>query len=412
MVSPYVPWPLHGGGGIRIYHLLKELKRHGHETVLLAGTPDRDASVDSAVLSLCSRVSTFLIPPVSGLASYLGSLVSTSPYPASKFAAPEFRSAWKQLPHSERFDLVWINFSIMAGVLRVDPPRDTVVVLEEHESQQLVWRDFTQDGSPAQRLFARWNLLKLRRFEREILRRVNAVVSVSDLEAGLMRELVPAGVEVWTAPNGADTEYFQPIPLARRNPRSILLSGNMSVKRNIDAALWFVNGVFPAVRAKVPDANLLIVGASPAPEIRTLADQRGITVTGTVDDMRDYHAQARLMVAPYRFGAGTKLKVVEAMACGTPVVSTSIGCRGLDAVNGEHLLVADTKTEFALAVVRLMQDARQAEQLAGAARRLAKDRYSWRSIYASLEPKVSALVERKSSAHGRREAPVPMEQEA
>jgi glycosyltransferase involved in cell wall biosynthesis len=395
MVSPYLPWPLQGGGGIRIYHLLKEMARHGHKIVLLAGSPDPGASIDPAVSSLCEEVRLYSAPQTGGLSAYFWSLLSNAPYPATKFATAQLRESWNALVRSQDFDLIWVNFTIMGGILATDPVKDTVVVLEEHESQELVWRDFTHQGSAGQRVFAYLNLWKLRRFENRVLKHVQAVLSVSDKEADLMRRRVPPGVAVWTVPNGADTEYYQPIPLAQREANTILLSGNMGVKRNIDAVLWFVRGVLPKVREALPEVGLLIVGASPAPEILALKRRPGIQVTGTVADMRDYHAKVRVAAAPYRFGAGTKLKVLEAMACGTPLVSTSVGCRGLDVVQGRHLLIADTEVEFAGQVVRLLCDPRLAQSLATAARELTEEKYSWSRIARELEPKLLGLVGRR-----------------
>jgi glycosyltransferase involved in cell wall biosynthesis len=401
MVSPYLPWPLQGGGGIRIYHLLKEMARHGHEIVLLAGSPDPSASVDPAVSSLCEEVRLFWVPQTGGLSAYFWSLFSNAPYPAAKFATPQYGEVWSGLVHSQDFDLIWVNFTIMGGVLATDPVKETVVVLEEHESQELVWRDFAHQGSAGERVFAYLNLLKLRRFENRVLKHVQAVLSVSGMEADLMRRRVPPGVTVWTVPNGADTEYYQPIPLRQREANTILLSGNMSVKRNIDAVLWFVRGVLPKVRESLPEVRLLIVGASPAPEILALKRRPGIQVTGTVADMRDYHAKVRVAAAPYRFGAGTKLKVLEAMACGTPLVSTSVGCRGLDVVDSRHLLIADTEPEFADRVGRLLRDPKLAQSLATAARRLAEEEYSWSGIVGELEPKLLDLVGRRRASPSR-----------
>ena len=398
MVSPYLPWPLQGGGAIRIYHLLKEMARHGHEIVLLAGSPDPGATVDPAVRSLCEEVRLYLVPQTGAPSAYIRSIFSLAPYPAAKFATPQYSEEWSGLVHSQNFDLIWVNFTIMGGVLATDPVKDTVVVLEEHESQELVWRDFTHQGSAGQRFFAYLNLLKLRRFENRLLKHVQAVLSVSDVEADLMRCRVPPGVTVWTVANGADTEYYQPIPLAQREANTILLSGNMSVKRNIDAVLWFVRGILPKVRESLPEVRLLIVGASPAPEIMALQRRPGIQVTGTVADMRDYHAKVRVAAAPYRFGAGTKLKVLEAMACGTPLVSTSVGCRGLDVVDSRHLLIADTEPEFADRVGRLLRDPKLAQSLATAARKLVEEEYSWSGIVGELEPKLLDLVGRRRAS--------------
>ena len=209
-----------------------------------------------------------------------------------------------------------------------------------------------------------------------------------------MREHVGKATEVWTVPNGVDLESFRCIPLSQRSANSILLGGIMNIRRNIDAAIWFTQRIFPRIRASIPEAELWVVGAAPSHEVRQLQDVPGVHVTGTVKDTRDYFAKASVLVAPYRFGAGTRLKMLEGMATGTPIVSTRAGCQGIEAVDGVHLLVSDEETEFADRVIELLRDRKMAERLAAASRALVEEKYSWEKIVGCLEPKLLDLVGR------------------
>ena len=152
---------------------------------------------------------------------------------------------------------------------------------------------------------------------------------------------------------------------------------------------------------EVPDAEFWIVGSYPNREIWRLAESPGIHVTGTVEDVRPFYAMGKVAVAPYRYGEGTKTKVVEAMASGTPVVFTSIGCQGLGVIDGRHLLVADNETDFSRQVMGLLRDPERSHALAAAARALAAEKYSWGRLISDMEPKLEGLVNKMRSGSSR-----------
>ena len=398
MLSPYIPWPPHGGGAIRIYNVLKQLRRRGHQIFLLAGQEGLARPVGPEVKAVCDEVHLFDLPSMSRAGLYLRSLFSLRPYPALKFRSAQLARQSTALSEGRPFDLVWINFEVVADSLPPGIFKNTVAVLEEHESQEMVWRTHLEHGNLGQRFFAWSNLVKLRRFQERILAHVTAVLSVSDVEAKLMRRRVPRGVEVWTVPNGVDVEFFRPTPFSLKESNRIILTGNMSVRRNAEAAARFARYIFPRVRSILPDAQFWIVGASPAREVLRLKNEAGVQVTGTVEDVREHFAKARVCVSPYRYGAGTKLKVLEAMASGVPVVSTVEGCRGLDVKDGEHLVMAKNESDFSQGVVELLQNPQRAQRLATAARKLAEDKYRWETIIDDLEPKLDELVRQRSTS--------------
>jgi glycosyltransferase involved in cell wall biosynthesis len=195
-----------------------------------------------------------------------------------------------------------------------------------------------------------------------------------------------------------DTELFAPRQPDGNKRNAILLCSGLAVYRNRAAALWFARRMFPQVRHEVPDAEFWIVGSNPNREIWRLAESPGIRVTGEVEDVRPYYAMTKVAVAPYRYGEGTKIKVVEAMACGTPVVSTSIGCQGLEVIDGKHLLIADNEADFSRRVIELLCDRQRAQALATLARGLVVEKYSWRGLISALEPKLKGLLRRTDRA--------------
>jgi glycosyltransferase involved in cell wall biosynthesis len=189
-----------------------------------------------------------------------------------------------------------------------------------------------------------------------------------------------------------DVDFFPCIPASQRSANYILLGGIMYIRRNIDAAIWFTQSMFPRIRKAIPDAELWVVGACPDREVLQLQKVPGVHVTGTVKDTREYFAKASVLVAPYRFGAGTRLKMLEGMATGTPIVSTRAGCQGIEAVDRTHLLIADEEADFADRVIELLRNPELGARLAASARALVQEKYSWQSIVGGLDPKLRQLV--------------------
>lgn len=392
MLSPYLPWPLYGGSSIRMFHILRELSRRGHQIVLLAGREGASLPPGNILDSLCEEVCTYELPSWGRLGFALRSICSPRPYPALKFQTGSLRESLHRLLQARNLDLIWVNLLIMVDALSPDVVKGIPVVLDEHESQELMWRDYLQEGSYWQRLFALINLAKLKRLEGQILPMLRAVLCVSKIEETLMQRRAPRGVEVWTVPNGVDVEFLCPTPVRQKETNNILLCGSMCVRRNSDAATWFVKAIFPKIRRAIPDVELWIVGSSPRQEVWSLRATVGVHVTGSVEDVRPYYNKAKVAVAPYRFGAGTRLKILEAMAMGVPIVATDAGCQGIDVVDGQHILIANTEIDFSERVIELLRNPQRGQTLAEAARALVEQKYDWKAIVNALEPKLQQLV--------------------
>jgi glycosyltransferase involved in cell wall biosynthesis len=186
-------------------------------------------------------------------------------------------------------------------------------------------------------------------------------------------------------PNGVDLEYFSFSSFAAREADMIVLSGKMSYHANVSMALYMVESIMPLVWQKMPNATLWIVGKDPTPEVMALGRDERIKVTGTVPDIRQYIKKAALAVAPLTYGAGTQLKILEAMSCGTPVVTTKRGISALDIQPGQDVLVGDDKTQFANHIIRLLQDNTLGIQIGTAGRRYVEKMHDWKRIVGRLE---------------------------
>jgi polysaccharide biosynthesis protein PslH len=396
VLSPYLPWPLYGGTVVRMYGILRELARRGHDIVLLAGYDGPPLSDDHPVKRLCREVRFYR--PASSLRqsrpilSAFASLFSPLPYTAAKFGSRQIRESIRELLKSNEFDLILACFAFMAHLVPPEFTQRTPVVLDEYESEGLLWRQYLRQGGPAKQAFALLNLVKLSWFQKSVSSRIAALISVSDREAAFSRTFLPQRVKLWTVPNGVDTDFFVPAAPEDNDQLSIVLCAGFSVYRNREAAIWFARQVLPRVREAHPDVEFWIVGSDPPREVRQLEEFPGVHVTGTVEDVRPYYARATVSVAPYRYGEGTKLKVLEAMACGVPIVSTTIGCQGINIRDGEHLLVADTAEAFSDRVIGLLRNATRRHEIGARARCLIEQEYAWKKIVGDLDPELCELV--------------------
>jgi len=204
--------------------------------------------------------------------------------------------------------------------------------------------------------------------------------------------------EIHVIPNGVDVQYFggQEIDpgLSRTN---LLFSGSMDYSANVDAVVWFVNDIWPELSRQHPALSFAIVGRDPKPEVRALAAER-VSVTGTVPDIRPYYSGALAAVVPLRFGSGTRLKILEAMAAGIPVISTKLGAEGLDLEDGTHLLVANSASEMTAAVSRLAASPELWMRLSQSGRNVVTRLYDWRALTENLYSIHCAAVERARAA--------------
>jgi glycosyltransferase involved in cell wall biosynthesis len=222
------------------------------------------------------------------------------------------------------------------------------------------------------------------------------VTCVSAEDAAALCALVPELTPV-LVPNGIDVEEYtehatritQHVSAIVNGPPSVVFTGKMDYRPNVDAVLWFARQVWPHIRARRPEARFVVVGQKPTGPVQALDGRDGIEVTGAVDDARPFIAGTDVYVAPLRMGGGTRFKLLEAMALARPVVATTIGAEGFPVQPGRELLVADSPVEFARAVLGVLDDAAQAQALGRAGRAFVQAHYDWSVIIPALEASYS-----------------------
>jgi glycosyltransferase involved in cell wall biosynthesis len=262
----------------------------------------------------------------------------------------------------------------------------------------LMRRYSEKSPSWAKRLAARRTATLLERVELRLLERCRMHTVASERERKNLLDRCPSAT-VHLIPNGVDTRYFsqtEAVDATRQRTlpsafnHNLLFVGSMDYHANIDAVNWFVRDVWPDIASRHSDLKFMIVGRDPAPSVRELASER-VVVTGTVEDVRPHYRSALAVVVPLRVGSGTRLKILEAMAAGVPIVSTHLGAEGLNLTNNVHLLIADTRAELIVAIDRVCRSPEMRSRLVGAARDHVAGHYDWKvvggklySIYSSL----------------------------
>jgi glycosyltransferase involved in cell wall biosynthesis len=396
--APYPPYPPRFGGATRVWHLVRALAREHQVTLLCFASAAEDAAL-GPVRAVCEAVHTEPYPArADSRAKRLYQLRSLLGRPYSYYVnySPAMAAALQRLLASGRYDIAQLEFGDVAPFY---PVRGSALrVLDEHNIEyRLLERSWQEARSPARRLYNRIEAAKLRRAELATCRGMDAILTTSDVDrAGLAPHV--DGTPIRVIPNGVDTAFFTPDDRIAIEPGRLVFTGAIDYHPNTDGVLYFCAEIFPRIRASWPETSLAVVGKDPPPAVRGLAGER-LQVTGTVPDVRPWLQTAEVVVVPLRVGGGTRLKILEALATGRAVVSTSLGCEGLEVTPGEDILLADTPAAFAEATLRCLRDPALRARLGAAGRALVERRYQWDAIGRSLGEFYWELAERARQRH-------------
>ncbi len=318
----------------------------------------------------------------------LRSLASTRSFERLRVTLPALQQTLDRVLRARRFDVVNLEFPYLGHYqLRQAPPgmKLPALVVDSHEIAYDLARQFARSGgSVGRRVYAGANWRKLRREELGTYREADGVYLCGAADERRLLNEAP-GVRTAVVPNAADVEYFQPRTTdPRPDGRTVIYFGLLSTVPNIDAVDHFVQDIWPRIAKARPDARFKIIGGRPPPSLQALAGP-GVELTGFVSDLRPHLAAAAAVVVPLGLGGGTRLKIVEAMAMGKAIVSTTLGAEGIEVVPGRDILVEDEPVAFADAVNRLLAEPDLAARIGRSARQLAVDRYGWSEAARTLE---------------------------
>ena len=387
-VTQIVPYPPHGGVLQRGYNLLRELGRT-HEVHLLAfHHPDElppGEAVERSRAELgrfCSAVEYFeLWPKKSPAHRFLGlGLAALHPEPFSVLAQRNqslSRRIAELCTGGARPDIVHLDTIGLVPFARHCAGVPIVLAHHNIESELMRRRAEHERGAP-QRLYVELQARRLRRYEARECGRFPLNITVSAADAELLEQICP-GVRTVVIPNGVDTDYFRP-RWGNETP-ALIFTGGMNMFANRDAMEWFLEAVWPIIKARVPGVRFYAVGQRPSPRVLEVAARDpAVEAPGHVPDARPWVERAAIYVVPMRVGGGTRLKVVDAMAQGKALVSTSLGAEGIEGDDGTHFVLADDANSFAERVIELLAQPAERRRLGEAARARAESHYAWRTL--------------------------------
>lgn len=400
-LSQIVPYPPHGGVLQRGYNLIREIGARNQVHLLAFIHPETLATpalLEESKVELekhCSTVRYFsLWPKRSAIHRYAA--VGTGllyPYPFSVLAhtSKAYRRVAREILGTQRIDVLHLDTIGLAPYRNLD--RKVACVLTHHniESQLMERRSKVETGRVKQQYIA-LQAKRLRAYEALQSPRVDVNIMVSPSDEVQLREIAP-GISTAIVPNGVDTEYFK--PSIESHETAAIYTGGMNMYANKDAVLYFLREIWPMVAANHPAAKFYVIGQDPPRQLCDIANQNpNVVVTGFVDDVRPYVRKAAVYVVPLRVGGGTRLKVLDALAQGKAIVSTSVGCEGIAVTDRRDILIEDDPAGFAAQVSALFDDADRRRTLGLAGRELAERKYGWGSIGAELHHVYESVANR------------------
>jgi glycosyltransferase involved in cell wall biosynthesis len=407
IIAHKVPFPPRGGATLRNFNLLKECADN-NEIHLFAFTQEpylRDpAELRKSVETLkryCKHVEVFRIPTDGHrLRWYLLLFFNTfslTPYSAWRFRSNKMIEAIKMHLKQQTFDLVEIGTIALADYADLTPDLPKLLIHHNVESE-LLYRRANTAGNLLARAYLSWQADKLRRFEKKALSSFDHHTVVSERDKNVLAKSNSAA-DITVIDNGVDTDYFRPSDQTIE-PDTLVYAGSMSWYPNAEAMLYFAREIWPLLRNEVPSIVMNVIGShAPKGLIEVGKRDSNFKLHGFVDDVRPIIHKAGVYVVPITVGGGTRLKILDAMAMGKAIVSTSIGCEGIRTRHGENILIADDPKEFCREIVRLLNDENLRRRLGTNARKTAEEYYSWKKIAPRLNEIYRFLGEKRSNGN-------------
>lgn len=389
IVDEELPYPPNSGKRIRTLNLVLRLSRRHNITYICHRNSNRSEVDEGTRVFKDHGIETLVadrsIPSKTGLGFYARAflnLFSHLPYSVATHCSRPLRRLVQRHARHQAVDLWQCEWTPYAAALDGLPSTRRLVIA--HNVESLIWQRYGEvEQNPLKRWYIKRQWLKYRRFERKVVSEVDHMVAVSHTDAALFRDEFGAQ-RVEVVDNGVDTTYFYPTGQPRK-PRQILFLGSLDWRPNLDAVQLLLNHIFPAVLSQEPSAECYIVGRNPPDWLKQKC--RGsprVSLHGNVDDVRPYLTGCQVLAIPLRVGGGSRLKILEALACGTPVVTTPVGAEGLVLEAGKHLVVAEVE-QMAEEIVACIRNPAAAATRAAAGRCRILERYDWDYMADRLE---------------------------
>lgn len=392
-MTPLFPYPLYSGGQVRAYNLIKNLAKSHQITLFSFIRPGREQGPIKELEKFCLKVKVFPGRKTWTLRNILLAGFTHLPFTISHFYGDrKVEEALKKELEKEKYDLVHFESFYTSSYLNC--ASSLPIVMGNENIEYLIYQRFAKQKSflPLKWLLS-FDIWKMRRYEQNAWQKANLNLAVSEVDAQKIEEITKRKCVV--VPNGVDFEYFnqlkRPVRLIKAKEPTLLFVGDFKYFANQDALRFLVKKIWPKIGVKLPGVKLWLVGKNPTPFVKSLKSKE-IRVDDRIDDIRRAYHSAYILIVPMRVTSGTNIKVLEAMACGLPVVTTSVGAEGIKAKDGKEVIIRNEPEEFAGVVVELLGDKSRRQKLGKAGRALVEKLYDWSKITKRLEKAYLELV--------------------
>ena len=387
MITNTLPYPPIAGHPIRNINLLKRIAKD-HRVWLLVMVSEDEAHAELGPLAdFCEEVILIPTDTPGALACPMQAvkfLLESTPPELRLYETKEMIATLRSLIQRVDFDVIQFEDSYMAHYqeyLPADWQGKKILTFID-----IAYRQYDRIYRIETKILRKLRLWlysrMMRTWEPAYAGNFDLNVTMSEIDRDLLLSR-NKNLNITAVPNGVDTHEFQPLPMPSDASKNLIYVGNMSYRPNVDAVEYFCHEILPLIHQEVPQAELWIVGNKPLPEVYELENDL-IHVTGRVEDVRPYYQKSTVCIIPLRAGGGTRLKILESMALGRPVVSTSIGCEGIDIQDGENILIGDDPQSFARQTILLLEDAQTRQTITSQARQFVVDHYDWDAITTRL----------------------------
>lgn len=390
-ISYDFPYPPTGGSISRDYNLIKQLSKH-HELYWINRTIRGEIKQEykDEMKKYFKEMNIVEWDYKQNPAGLLQSLVTDIPYIIRRFESEEMKNLVSETISKNRFDLILCDHIYLSQYIPDSITGKIPVIPNNEDCGFTYYKRMTENSGIARSVYANSQWKKLLNYEIEVLKKYKVYITTSEKEKELISQYYDEA-EIGVIENGVDTTFFTERERKDYNP-NIVFTAWFKYYPNAAAAIDFVKNIFPEIKKEIPDIKFYIVGKEPPVKVKDLEKTEGVIVTGYVDDVREYLANADAAVIPLKIGGGTRLKILEALSMKIPVVSTVLGAEGLVAEDEKNILIAESDSEFAKKIIRVIRDKHLSKHLADNGRTLVEEKYDWDKIGNKLNDFVVSFV--------------------